>query len=59
MAHISQSRPDSGLGFQVKVLKPFQVVASSLGSGLGCELMQPGFTRGTLPKVNPGTQPNT
>ena len=33
MAHIRQSRPDSGLGFQVKVLKHFQVVLSSLGSG--------------------------
>jgi len=29
-----QSRPDSGLGFQVKVLKAFQVVTSSLGSGI-------------------------
>jgi len=26
MAHTRQSRPDSGLGFQVKVLKMFQVV---------------------------------
>ena len=26
MAHIKQSRPDAGLGFQVKVLKSFQVV---------------------------------
>jgi hypothetical protein len=26
LAHIRQSRPDSGLGFQVKVLKTFQVV---------------------------------
>ena len=34
MAHIRQSRPDSGLGFHVKVLKIFQVVPSSLGSGL-------------------------
>ena len=31
---ISQSRPDSGLGFQVKVLKIFKGVPSSLGSGL-------------------------
>jgi len=29
-----QSRPDSGLGFQGKVLKPFPVFPSSLGSGL-------------------------
>jgi len=33
MAHIRQSRPDSGCGFQVKVLKTFQVFPSSLGSG--------------------------
>ena len=32
MAHIRQSRPDSGLGFQVKFLKTFNV-PSSLGSG--------------------------
>ena len=35
MAHIRQSGPDSGLGFQVKVLKMFLVVPSSLGSGEG------------------------
>jgi len=34
MAHIRQSRPDSGLGFPVKVLTPFQGVSSSLGGGL-------------------------
>ena len=33
MAHTRLSRPDSGLGFQVKVLKTFQMVPSSLGSG--------------------------
>ena len=33
MAHIRQSRPDSGIGFHVKVLKTFQVVPFSLGSG--------------------------
>ena len=33
MAHIRQSRPDYGLGFQVKVLRTFQVVPFSLGSG--------------------------
>ena len=33
MAHIKQSRPDSGLGFQVKVLKTFYAVPSSFGSG--------------------------
>ena len=33
MAHTRQSRPDSGHGFQVKVLELFQVVHSSLGIG--------------------------
>jgi len=33
MARMRQSRPDSGPGSQVKILKPFYVVASSLGSG--------------------------
>ena len=33
MARIKQSRPDTGLGSQVKVLKVFQGVPSSLGSG--------------------------
>ena len=35
MAHINQSRPDSGSGFQEKVFKTFLVVPFSLGSGLG------------------------
>jgi len=35
MAHVRQSRPEYGLGFQVKVLKPFYIVPSSLGSGSG------------------------
>jgi len=35
MAHIRQSRPDSGLGVQVKVLTAFYVVPSSLGRGKG------------------------
>ena len=33
VAHIRQSRPDSGLGFQVKGSKPLYVAPSSLGSG--------------------------
>ena len=33
MAHTRQSRPDSGLGFQVKDLKPFSIVPSSLERG--------------------------
>jgi len=32
-AHVRQSGPESGPGFQTKVLKPFKVVPSSLGSG--------------------------
>ena len=33
-AHTRQSRPESGLAFQVKVSKILQVVPSSLGGGL-------------------------
>jgi len=33
VAHTRQPRPDSGRGFQVQVLKTFQVVPDSLGSG--------------------------
>ena len=33
MEHIRQSRPNSGLGFQVKVLETFKVALYSLGSG--------------------------
>ena len=33
MAHMRQSRPYSGLGFQVKLLKPFQVVPVLLRGG--------------------------
>ena len=36
MAHIRQSRPDSGLGFHVKARTTFQLVPSSLGSGREC-----------------------
>jgi hypothetical protein len=32
MAQATQSWPDSGLGFQIKVLKTIRVVPSSLGS---------------------------
>jgi hypothetical protein len=43
MAHVRQSRPDSGIGFQVKLLKTFQVVrkrpypgpAARIGGGAG------------------------
>ena len=45
MAHVRQSRPDYGLGFQVKVLKPFQVVPSSLGSGRPSRTLAAGWQR--------------
>ena len=37
MEHIRQSRPDSGLGLQGKLLKNFEIVSSSLGSGCSRE----------------------
>jgi hypothetical protein len=56
MAHIRQSRPDSGLGFQVKVLKIFQVVPSSLGSAKSTspDTPTPATPRKTLREVIPG-----
>ena len=33
MAHVRQSRPDSGLGFQVKILKMVSMVPYSFASG--------------------------
>ena len=41
MAHIRQSRSDSGLGFQVKVLVTFQFVPVSLGSSSGIARARP------------------
>ena len=35
MAHIRQSRPDSGLGFEAKIVATLQGVVISLGSGGG------------------------
>ena len=40
MAHMRQSRPDSGLGCQAKVLIPFQYAISSLGSGLALPVLK-------------------
>ena len=34
MAHVRQSRPDDGLGYQVKVVRIVRDVASWLGSGI-------------------------
>jgi len=47
VAHIRQSRPDSGLGFQVKVLKTFKDVPSSLESG-ACRQISGGFWQASL-----------
>ena len=49
MPHVRQSRPDSGLGVQAKVLEPFSVVPSLLGSGTrasGFRLRVPNFRFG-------------
>ena len=35
MAHVRQSWPDSGLGFQVIVLQPFQDVTMTPDTGTG------------------------
>ena len=56
MAHVRQSRPDSGRGFQVKTLKPFSVVSSSLGSGASADLLvldplSPGMPPASLPSA--------
>ena len=49
MARIGESKPDSGLGFQVKVVKPLSVVLFSLGSGSSTPLTQPAYeTMGDL-----------
>ena len=42
MAHLRQSRPDSGLVFQVKALGTFQVALLSLKSGVGNLAFRPG-----------------
>ena len=36
IAYIRQSRPHSGLGFQVRVFETSRLVLSSLGSAWGC-----------------------
>jgi hypothetical protein len=49
MAHIRQSRPDSGLGFQVRDLKIVQDVPSSLRHSRGAdESLQDGDLRVSL-----------
>ena len=55
-AHITQSWPDSGLGFEGNVLTTFKVVPISFGSGVGiphgatsaCDMLgglEPGFKK--------------
>ena len=41
MAHVRQSGPDLGLGFQVKVRKPFSAVPYSLGSDTVDQSLEP------------------
>ena len=56
MAHARQSRPDSGLGLQVKVVKTLQVVPYSLGSDAGRGLGTDGGPPGpALPSIEPDT----
>jgi len=57
MAHIRQSGPDAGLGFQVKVVKAFQVAPSSLGSGPAMSAGAPTATTNapTAPALNQPT----
>jgi hypothetical protein len=43
MAQITQSRPDSSLGFQVKVFKLVEIVPSSLESGMAVLPRAEGF----------------
>ena len=50
MAHMRQSTPDAGRVFQVKVLKPLQVVVFSLGRGPRQQPRQPT----TAPVQHPG-----
>jgi len=53
MAHIRQSRPDSGLGFNVKVLGTLQFFPFSLGSGsLSLPVLADGVVAVDLKAVN-------
>jgi len=61
VAFIRQSRPDSGIGFQSKALKPFEVVFSSLGGGCqGTDYtpMSQNVLIKWLEKVNSSTKPS-
>jgi len=52
MAHTRQSRPDSGLDFQVNVLKYFGDDASFLGSGIQMQLPSLGCSEVVEPHVS-------
>ena len=61
MAHVRQSRPESGLGFQVKVLTTFEVVPSPLGRGVPVfesAPLLPGVARLPRPHTKKGTRPS-
>ena len=61
MAHVRQSGPESGLGFQVNVLRTFGVVPSSLGNGVGLDHLkelQGSDHKPSTPKLEP-LNPNT
>ena len=53
MAHMRQSRPDPGLGFQVQVLQIVQGVPSSRGSGSGTRNLTTRISE--IPKLKPET----
>jgi len=61
MAHIRQSRPDSGRGFQSKVLETFRVVPSLLRSGGGNVRANPphGGLRGHVRREHAAAQGTT
>ena len=53
VARMKQSRPDSGIGCQVKVLSTFQVVTSSIGSGRLTSLgVRRSLRRASIPFAN-------
>jgi len=59
MAHIRQSRPDSGLGLQIRVFKIFEGVPSSRGRGAERILIgPPGGGAATVRRVGHAVAPN-
>ena len=45
MAHVRQAWPESGLGFQADVLKPFNLFLSDVRSSLGIDVQETGQTK--------------